>query len=63
MNNANSQNIKDHWEREDLSEAIRATLIDSGKTSTHSRWMISRRSISFTRAANALPNVLQISPG
>jgi SAM-dependent methyltransferase len=31
MNNANSQNIKDHWEREDLSEAIRSALIDSGK--------------------------------
>ena len=27
----NPQNIKDHWEREDLSEAIRAALIESGK--------------------------------
>jgi len=26
-----SQNLKDHWEREDLSEAIRAALIESGK--------------------------------
>ena len=31
MNNANSQNIKDHWEREDLSEAIRSALLESGK--------------------------------
>jgi SAM-dependent methyltransferase len=27
----NSQNIKDHWERQDLNDSIRATLIESGK--------------------------------
>jgi len=27
----NVQNIKDHWEREDLSDSIRAALIESGK--------------------------------
>ena len=27
----NSQTIKDHWERKDLSEAIRSALIESGK--------------------------------
>ena len=27
----NTQNIKDHWERKDLSEAIRVVLIESGK--------------------------------
>jgi ubiquinone/menaquinone biosynthesis C-methylase UbiE len=31
MNNGNPQNIKDHWEREDLSETIRSALIESGK--------------------------------
>jgi SAM-dependent methyltransferase len=31
MNSDTPQNIKDHWEREDLSEAIRLALIESGK--------------------------------
>jgi len=31
MNNENSQEIKDHWEREDLSKAILDALITSGK--------------------------------
>jgi len=30
-NKNNTQNIKDHWEREDLSQAIREALIESGK--------------------------------
>ena len=31
MNNENTQNIKDPWEREDLSEAILSALRESGK--------------------------------